>query len=88
MGLLDHCAIARRLERYRSSPSTPFDLTHNYVTSPLPLLTPFRLAFLRLILAFYTLFTIIFSLVWECVKLKTGQRCVYPSIRYLASCAN
>jgi hypothetical protein len=76
MGLLDYCPVTRRIRRYRASPATPFDLTHNYVTSPLPFLTPSRFAFLRLTLAFYTLFTLIFSLAWECVKFGTGQRLV------------
>jgi hypothetical protein len=53
------------------------------------LLTPFRLAFLRLILAFYTLVTIIFSLVWECVKLKTGQSyfSYFTKLSYIGLCA-
>jgi hypothetical protein len=82
MGLLDYCPITRRIRRRRcrSSDSEPsaampfkFDLTYNYVTSPIPFLTPSRLAFLRLTLAFYSLFAIIFTLVWECVKLGTGH---------------
>jgi len=42
---------------------SPFDSQHTFVTSPV--FSPFVLAILRLSFAIYTLFTVIFVLVWE-----------------------
>lgn len=80
MNLLNYCPINRAIKRCKASPAIPFDLTYNYVTSPLPFLTPFRLAFLRLTLAFYTLFTLVFILAWECIKFGNGERLVVSDI--------
>lgn len=73
----------------RSFPATPFDLTHNYVTSPLPFLTPPRLAFLRLTLAFYTLFTNIFTLAWVSIKFGIGKSffSFFTQLSYIGLCA-
>lgn len=49
--------------------STPFDPQHAFVTSPV--FTPPVLAFVRLVMAFYTLFTLIFILVREYVVSDT-----------------
>jgi hypothetical protein len=45
--------------------AAPFDPNHTLVTSYA--LSPATLAFIRLLLAFYTLFTSIFVLIWEIV---------------------
>jgi hypothetical protein len=49
----------------------PFDPRHKWVTSPA--FSPIILAFIRLLLAFYTLFTNIFILVWEIVKSQDAK---------------
>ena len=41
----------------------PFDPQHAFVTSPV--LSPLPLAIVRLVMAFYALFTIVFVLAWE-----------------------
>ena len=52
--------------------ASPFDPAHKLVTSPV-ISSPFVLAILRLIVAFYTTFAIIFSLAWEATKLGTAH---------------
>jgi hypothetical protein len=51
-----------------------FDSRHALVTSPV--LSPLVLAAIRLLLAFYTLFTNIFIFVWNGVRLGVGAGCV------------
>lgn len=49
----------------------PFDPTDSFVTSPV--LSPLALAAVRLLFAFYTLFTAVFVLVWQAVKLHIAK---------------
>ena len=50
----------------------PFDPQHSFVTSPV--LSPTALAAVRFVFAFYTLFTLVFVLVWDAVKLDTAEQ--------------
>jgi hypothetical protein len=50
----------------------PFDPQHTFVTSPV--LSPLALAAVRFVLAFYTLFTLVFVLVWDAVRLGTAEQ--------------
>jgi len=58
--------------------SSPFDSQHRLVTSPF--VSPFVLASIRLLLAFYTLFTALFILVWDGVKDHTAQKYVCVNV--------
>lgn len=49
----------------------PFDAEAAFTTSPF--LSPLALAAIRLTLAFYTLFTIIFVLAWEAIRLHDAN---------------
>src|SRR6266540_364396 len=55
--------------------SQNFDLPHKFVTSPV-IRTPSIFAGIRLAVATYTLFTLLFTLVWQTVKENEGSRCV------------
>ena len=57
------------------SAASPFDPSHKLVTSPV-ISSPFVLAILRFIFAFYTTFALIFSLTWDATKLGTADRYV------------
>lgn len=57
-----------------------FDANHSFVTSPL--FSPFALAIIRLTLGFYTLFTAIFVLAWEGVRLHTAKTYVGPFLTH------
>lgn len=55
--------------------SQKFDLAHKFVTSPV-IRTPCTFAAIRLAVATYTLFTLLFTLIWQTVKQNHGNRCV------------
>jgi len=60
--------------------STPFDSEHTLVTSPV--VSPLVLAIIRICLAFYTLFTILFVLVWE--KVVDGLETYFSYFTHLS----
>lgn len=49
---------------------TPFDPFDTLVTSPV--FSPFVLAILRLLFAFYTLFTLVFIFAWDGIRMHTA----------------
>ena len=55
--------------------SQKFDLPHKFVTSPV-IRTPWIFAATRLAVASYTIFTLLFTLIWQTVKENHGDRCV------------
>lgn len=57
--------------------SLPFDSQHKLVTSPF--FSPTVLASIRLIIAFYSLFTLVFVLIWEAVVLHDASGSVLSS---------
>jgi len=64
-----------------------FDSYHRLVTSPV--FSPWILAFLRLLLALYTLFTAIFILAWEGVKTHVANSyfSYFTHLSYIGLCA-
>ncbi|EDR00926.1 uncharacterized protein LACBIDRAFT_192763 [Laccaria bicolor S238N-H82] len=68
--------------------ASPFDPAHKLVTSPV-ISSPFVLAILRLIVAFYTTFALIFSLAWEGTKLGTADSyfSYFTHLSYIGICA-
>ncbi|KAG6816257.1 hypothetical protein H0H87_007422 [Tephrocybe sp. NHM501043] len=67
--------------------STPFDPTHRHITSPL--LSTQALAGVRLLLAFYTLFTLLFTLIWTSVREHGGSGwfSYFTHLSYIGLCA-
>ncbi len=55
--------------------SQKFDASHKFVTSPV-IRSPVVFAAARVTIAFYTFFTLLFTLIWKSVKQHTGNR--YP----------
>lgn len=70
------------------SAASPFDPAHKLVTSPV-ISSPFVLAILRLVVALYTTFALIFSLAWEATKLGTadGYFSYFTHLSYIGICA-
>ena len=68
---LDDMSIGERLYTRMGAPA-PFDPQHTFVTSPV--LSATILAIVRFVFAFYTLFTILFVLIWDEVKFGTGDQ--------------
>ncbi|EJD04632.1 uncharacterized protein FOMMEDRAFT_122500 [Fomitiporia mediterranea MF3/22] len=65
----------------------PFDPNASFTTSPF--LSPFALAAVRLTFAFYTLFTLIFVLVWDAVRLHTAHAffSYFTELSYIGLCS-
>jgi len=66
---------------------TQFDPNHNLVTSPI--LSPLLLASARISFALYTLFTLLFVLIWESVKEGTADSffSYFTDLSYIGLCA-
>ena len=62
--------------------SSPFDPNCTFVTSPV--FPPFLLAAVRLLIAFYALFVVLFSLIWGAVRVDDAQTYVLPLFTYLS----
>lgn len=60
--------------------SSPFDPDCTFVTSPA--LPSFLLAAVRLVIALYALFVVLFSLIWGAVKSDDAQTYVLPDVVY------
>lgn len=67
--------------------SSPCDTQHKLVTSPV--FSPTVLACLRLTLAFYTLFTILFTLIWDSVSLHDASSyfSYFTQLTYIGLCS-
>jgi len=65
----------------------PFDPAHRLVTSPF--FSPFALAAIRVSIALYTLFTLLFTLIWDDVRLKVaaGYLSYFTHLSYIGLCA-
>ncbi|KAL5534876.1 hypothetical protein ACEPAG_1341 [Sanghuangporus baumii] len=65
----------------------PFDASATYATSPF--LSPYALASIRLIFSFYTLFTLIFTLVWDAVREDDANSffSYFTHLTYIGLCA-
>lgn len=59
---------------------SPFDPFDTLVTSPV--FSPFALAIIRLVFAFYTLFTLVFIFAWDGIRTHTAGTYVVVSYRY------
>jgi hypothetical protein len=53
--------------------SQKFDASHKFVTSPV-IRSPVVFAAVRVTIAFYTFFTLLFTLIWKSVKQHAGDR--------------
>ena len=70
----DMTILSARIVYEKLGVCSPFDSTASFATSPF--LSPHALAFIRILLAFYTLFTLVFCLVWDAVRENSADRFV------------
>ncbi|TFK36001.1 hypothetical protein BDQ12DRAFT_699831 [Crucibulum laeve] len=71
------------------SSSTTFDTNHKFVTSPLFPRASIALACIRLSIALYTLFVLLFSIIWESVRWGDGEQyfSFFTHLSYIGLCS-